>query len=195
MHPLSWLLAVSLLLQVRLPENAVEVVSEGERISVKADRLPLSQLLDRIARKTGMTVTYEGTRPSMLVSLDVERVSEVEAVLKVMEGLGISYVLKTDATGEGVDLLIVSGAGAGTLVAANQPAGHVESPPEEVVPAYNYVPLDPAVVEAAGGDAPPNLKNPYMGLPAQHFPQAMAPQPSEIAGPELPQAASYPSSR
>lgn len=200
------LLAASLLLDAMpAPRNAVEVVAAGGRVTVRAERLPLSQLLDRIAQKTGMKVTYEGARPSMPVSLDVEQVSEVEAILKVMEGLGLSYVFKTDASGEGVDSLIVSGTGAGTLVAAASPSAHVDPPPEEPIEEYSRIPLDPAVVEASGGAQPPNLNNPYMGLPPQHFPQAMnAPPPSEagpgpapappppVPEPRFPGGASYP---
>jgi hypothetical protein len=191
------LLAASLLLDAMpAPRNAVEVIASGGRVTVRAERLPLSQLLDRIAQKTGMKVTYDGTRPSTLVSLDVEGVSEVEAILKLMEGLGISYVFKTDATGEAVDSLIVSGPGAGTLVAAASPSGHVDPPPEEPVEEYGRIPLDPAVVEASGGAGPPNLNNPYMGLPPQHFPQAALPVPSEagppVPEPKFPGAASFP---
>jgi hypothetical protein len=173
-----------------------EVVASGGRVTVRADRVPLSHLLDRIAVATGMKVTYEGTRPQALVSLDVERLSEVALILKLMEGQATSYVLQTDATGERVASLIVPGTGGGgsATVASNTPPPPPE--PEEVVPAYDYVPLDPAVLEAQGGDRPPDRNNPYMGLPVQHFPQAMgAAAPPEGAEPEAPtfsRGASYP---
>jgi hypothetical protein len=164
--------------------------------------MPLSQLLDRIAVATGMKITYEGVRPSSLVSLDVENLSEVAVVLKVMEGQGISYVLQTDAAGERVTSLIVPGTGAGgASVASNAPP---PPEPEEVVPPYNYIPLDPAVIEAQGGEKPVDRDNPYMGLPVQHFPQAATyPAPAETAEPEpppplpvapqFPRSVSYPS--
>ena len=146
MLPLPWLLASSLLLQVA-PANAAEVLADGGKVTVRAERLPLTQLLDRMSRKTGMKVTYEGPRPSMIVSLDVDGMTEVAAVLKLMEGLGISYVLQTDATGERVDLLILSTtAGPGALVAAAEPSKYVDPPAEEPIEAYSHIPLDPAVL-------------------------------------------------
>jgi hypothetical protein len=192
--------------------NAVEVVASGGRITVRAERLPLHQLLDRIATATGMTVTYEGSRPTAPITFDVENLTEIDAILRLMEGLGISYVLRTDQTGEGVDLLIITGAGAGPLLASVTPSQHVDPPFEEPVPAYNHVPLDPAVLEAAGGEKPADLNNPYMGLPPQHFPQAVGgvpPQTTEekhalerqlgvpdqqrdVPAPQFPQGASYP---
>ena len=179
--------------------NRTEVLASGGKVTVRAERLPLNHLLDRIATATGMRVTYEGTRPSNLVSMDVENLSEVAAVLKLMEGLGVSYLLQTDATGEGVDLLIVSGSGAGSLVASNAPPAHVDSVADEIVPAYDHIPLDPAVLEAQGGEQPVDRNNPYMGLPVQHFPQAMtgpAPEGEKPApppqAPQFPHAASFP---
>lgn len=204
MLPAPWFLALALLLDGRAPRNAVEVIASGGRVTVRAERLPLYQLLDRMAVATGMELTYDGARPSALVSVDVEDLSEVAATLKVMEGLGISYVLRTDATGEGVDRLIVAGPDAGSLVAAVTPSAHVDPPYEPPIEAFNRVPLDPAVVEASGGAGPPDLNNRYMGLPPQIFPQGAAaakegaglaeeePAPPAPA-PRFPQGASYPS--
>lgn len=189
--------------------NAAEVIASGSRITVRAERLPVYQLLDRIATATGMTVTYDGSRPTALVSFDVENLAEIDAILKLMEGLGVSYVLRTDQTGEGVDLLIITGPGAGPLTASVTPSAHVDPPPEPPIPAYSHVPLDPAVVEAAGGDKPPDLNNPYMGLPPHLFPQATgasAPTPEQMQSrgaaspegsasvpePRFPQGASFP---
>ena len=175
-----------------------EVFASGGRVTVRAERLPLSQLLDRIALATGMKVTYEGSRPQALVSLDVEGLSEMAVILKLMEGQGISFVLQTDATGERVASLIVPGTGGGSVVASNGPAPPPE--PEEIYPAYDHIPLDPAVLEAQGGEKPPDRNNPYMGLPVQHFPQALgvpaiaegAAEPEPPQQPQFPRGASFP---
>ena len=197
MAPLPWLLALALLVEGRAPRHGIEVVATGGRLTVRAERVPLTQLLERIAVATGMTITYEGNRPSTLVSLDVENMAEVGAVLKLMEGLGISYVLRTDQTGEGVDLLIVTGPGAGPLMAAITPSAHVDPPPEAPIPAYNHVPLDPAVEEAAQAAMPADPR--FMGLPPQVFPTVKGEvppggekDPNTFDPPVFPQGTSYP---
>src|SRR5678815_2392631 len=100
----AWLL-VSLLAppaDARRPD--FDVHAAGGAVTIHARNLPLSQILDRLSAATGMTLNYEGTRPSVAVSVDVENMSETEAVLHLMEGLGISYVYRTDASGQRVDL-------------------------------------------------------------------------------------------
>ena len=173
------------------PRAKAEVLASGGKVSVRAERMPVNQILDRLARATGMKLTYEGTQPQSLVSIDVENVTEVAAVVRLMEGLGISYVLQTDVTGERVASLIVPGAVAGGSRVAN--AAPPPPEPEEIYPAYDHIPLDPAVVEAAGGERRPDPNNPYMGLPVQHFPQALTGPPEGDKPPEFPQAVSYPS--
>ena len=204
----AWLL-VSLLAppaDARRPD--FDVHAAGGAVTIHARNLPLSQILDRLSAATGMTLNYEGTRPSIPVSVDVENISETEAVLHLMEGLGISYVYRTDASGQRVDLLIVSGSGGGgTATASSSSSAPPEDAYEEPVADYAHIPLDPAVLEAAGGPIKPDLSNPYLGLPTNHFPQAapgyQPPAPpddptgsagsrSAPAPPSFPQAASYP---
>jgi hypothetical protein len=178
----TWLLASALAVadDTRRPEP--EIRAAGGAVTIRAQNLPLSQILDRLSTATGMDLTYEGARPTTPVTVSVEGVSEAEAILKLMEGLGVSYVFRTDATGQHVDLLIVSGSGAGRLVAAAaQPSA--PEPYEEPVADYGHIPLDPAVLEAAGGQVKPDLTNPYLGLPPQHFPQALpGGQPADPTG-------------
>ena len=176
------------------PRAKAEVLASGGKVTVRAERMPVNQILDRLARATGMKLTYEGTQPQSLVSIDVENVTEVAAVVRLMEGLGISYVLQTDPTGERVASLIVPGVvNGGSRVATS--AAPAPPEPEEVYPAYDHIPLDPAVLEAQGGERRADPNNPYMGLPVQHFPQAMTGPPEGEKPPEapqFPQGASYP---
>ena len=154
------------------------------QVTIHADKMPLSQILDRLAASSGMKITYEGARPSMPVSMTVDGITETEAILRLMEGQGVSYVLATDPTGERVDTLIISGVGAGRPVApSSQSAASSSSEPayEEPVADYGHVPLDPAVIEAAGGPQKPDLNSPYLGLPPQHFPPGIPP-PSDPTG-------------
>lgn len=214
MLPIAWLVASALVAaDPRLPETQIRA-SDGA-VTIHAQSLPLSQILDRLASATGMAVTYEGPRPSTPITMSVDGISETEAILKLMEGLGVSYVFRTDLTGERVDVLIVSGAGAGSVVSSSaqqqQPSSTSEQY-EEPVADYGHIPLDPAVVEANGPQGKPDLNNPYLGLPAQHFPQAVPQQQIDPTGsasqgtgsrnspgpgpgpaaPSFPQGASYP---
>jgi hypothetical protein len=202
MLPGPWLLLFALLLPGDAPSTGAEVRAQAGEVAIHAESLPLSELLDRLARATGMKVTYEGGRPAARVTVSLDGLSEVDAVVKLMEGTGLSYVYRTDATGRRVDLLIVSSSGGG-LVASAEPSKHVDPPPEEPIEAFNHVPLDPAVAEAAGPQGPPDLKNPYLGLPPTLFPPGSfpdAPQgpvptpgmPQPIPQPQFPQGASYP---
>jgi hypothetical protein len=149
-----------------------------------------------------MTLTYEGSRPAMPITMTADGISEVDAVQKLMEGLGVSYVLSTDATGRRVETLIVAGTGGGAMV-ASAPLPPPEPVYEEPVGDYGRIPLDPAVLEAAGPQVRPDLNNPYLGLPPQHFPQAVqqpaADDPTGASGsrgrpgrPMFPPGASYP---
>jgi hypothetical protein len=201
MLTVAWLLLSVVAQAADARRTDLEVRAAGGEVTIHARNLPLSQILDRLARATGMDLTYDGARPGIPVTLNVENVSQTEAVLRLMEGLGISYVLRTDASGQRVDLLVVSGEGAGTgpLMASSQP------PPEtydEPVAEYAHIPLDPAALEAAGGQTRPDLNNPYLGLPPALFPQAApgyqppaaeeAPPPDVPAPPVFPQGVSYP---
>ncbi len=183
-----------------------EIRAASGTVTIHAANMPLNQILDRLATATGMTVTYEGTRPSMPVTMTADGISEVHAILRLMEGLGVSYVMRTDATGQRVDTLIISGTGGGgSAVAAAQHGPPPEPAYEEPVADYGHIPLDPAVLEAAGPQTKPDLNNPYLGLPPQHFPQGAQQQqqpeadPTGASGsrnmpsaPMYPQGASYP---
>jgi hypothetical protein len=207
----AWLvasaLAVAEAVDARPAEAEPVIRAEGGGVTIRASNLPLSQILDRLSSATGMDLTYEGARPTAPVTMSVDGISEAEAVLRLMEGLGVSYVFRTDATGQRVDLLIVSGVGAGTVAKA-QSSSAAEPPYEEPVGDYGHIPLDPAAVEAAGPQVKPDLNNPYLGLPAQHFPQGVPAPPGEPPGatapggsrnapqypnpPSFPQGGSYP---
>jgi hypothetical protein len=205
----AWLVASALAVAEAVETRPAEPVirAEGGGVTIRARNLPLSQILDRLSSATGMDLTYEGARPTAPVTMSVDGISEAEAVLRLMEGLGVSYVFRTDATGQRVDLLIVSGVGAGTVAKASSSVS-AEPQYEEPVGDYGHIPLDPAAVEAAGPQVKPDLNNPYLGLPAQHFPQGVPapegerPAPTPPGGsrntpqypnpPSFPQGGSYP---
>jgi hypothetical protein len=114
----------------------------GGRVSLRVGSAPLSEVLDRLARQTGMKVIYDGAPPRALVrGRHVEDVTPAEALLDVLEGLGIGYALRFDPTGVKVDTLLVLGTAAGT------PGGSVPRP----------VAAPPALRPPVGPPPPPLL--------------------------------------
>jgi hypothetical protein len=99
------------------------------RLDIKAAAAPLSEVLGQLARQTGMKVVNEGPGTSMTLTLSLEDRTPVEAVLGMLEGLGLNYALATDGTGKRVETLILSG------VAAPGPA----LPP----PVHSYAAVSP----------------------------------------------------
>lgn len=88
----------------------MDVEAKGGLLTVRARAVPLAELLDRLSGATGMKLTYDGRRPSQLMTLNIEHLSEAEAVGRIFEGLGINYALQTDASGRRVERLIISDA-------------------------------------------------------------------------------------
>lgn len=96
---------------VALPAAAAEVnvrVVDG-RVDLAATAAPVAEVLERLARQTGMKVIYEGPQPRQLVSLSLSRRTPAEAVVGLLEGLGVNYMLFGDPTGVGVQTLMIAG--------------------------------------------------------------------------------------
>src|SRR5687768_12723182 len=100
-------------LAAALPAAAeVNVAVNDGRVDLSARSAPLSDVLDRLARQTAMQVTYEGAPPRNLVTAALQSATPVQAVLSVLEGLGLNYALQLDRTGRQVrTLLLVSRTG------------------------------------------------------------------------------------
>jgi hypothetical protein len=113
----------SLLLTGSLAAAEVAIRVAGEEVAVNATAAPLADVLDDLARKTGMEVVYEGSPPRQRVTLALEDRSPTEAVLGILEGQGLNYALVADVTGTRVQKLIVAGpAGTGTISGSGAPA-------------------------------------------------------------------------
>ena len=139
--------AAALFLLGGMASADVDVQLRGGRVDVRAAAAPLSQVLDRLARATGMKVVYQGAAPSVLVSLGLEGRTPAEAVFGVLEGLGLNYAFVLDAAGNKVETLILAGAaGAKTASSSGPPA------PPAVAPAPRYVPRPRTPPPAAGPD-------------------------------------------
>jgi hypothetical protein len=126
----------------------VDVQYKDGQVSVRASAAPLSEVLDRLARATGMKVVQQGATPSMLLSLSLENRTPAEAVFGVFEGLGLNYAFVLDATGSKIETLILAGASGAKAAPASTSPGPV--PPS----APRYFPRREAPLPAAGPDEP-----------------------------------------
>jgi len=138
---MRYLAACGLLLAVSAPAAEIDVrATAGGRVSLKVNAAPLSEVLDRLARQTGMKVVYDGVPPRAIVrGRQVENATPAEAVTDVLEGLGVSYALRLDATGAKVDTLLVLGA----TRSATAPAAPRPTVPPVRIPGMGGVPIAP----------------------------------------------------
>ena len=110
---MRWFSAIALTVAAGLPAAAdaeVEIRNNGGRLDLRATATPLADVLDRLARTTGMKVVHEGAPPRQQVTLALAGRTHAEAVLGVLDGQGLNYALKMDATGTRVEMLILAGA-------------------------------------------------------------------------------------
>jgi hypothetical protein len=183
-------------LAARLGAAEVTVrVSEG-KVDLAATAAPLAEILDRLARQTGMKVVYEGPAPRQPVTLSFQRRTPAEAVLSVFEGLGVNFALVGDGSGSGVHTLIVAGASA---VAAS-PAAASPGPPSPAglrqpfafPPASNPDLADPAFEEEP---EVPDDPAPFGLPPGAELPSRPPGDPAAPPGATPPEAAPAPELR
>jgi hypothetical protein len=86
-----------------------EVLASPEGVVIRTDATPVSDVLDALAKQAGVKIIYDGAPPRDPVTVDRRSHSLVEAIPALLEGLGLSYVLKMDDTGTKVDTLFVAG--------------------------------------------------------------------------------------
>jgi len=178
------------------PDQVDLRATQAGRVSLKVGAAPLSEVLDRLARQTGMKVIYDGAPPRTVVrSRQVEDVTPAEAVADVLEGLGVSYALRLDATGAKVDTLLVLSATKSGAKPSPRPAvppvrlpglANLPVPPEE--DPDEDVPSEPpeeAPAEARPPQDRPDITRP-MGLPGQMGIPGQMPGPMGIPGVTVP---------
>lgn len=123
----------------------VDVQLKAGRVDVRATAAPLTEVLDRLARATGMKVVQQGTTPSMLLSLHLSDRTPAEAVFGVLEGLGLNYAFVLDASGQRIDTLVLAGASGAKATPTSAPAAPIAPP--------RYVPQPQASPPGSGPDA------------------------------------------
>jgi hypothetical protein len=106
----------------------VTVRAAGSRVDVTANAAPLADVLDRLARQTGMKVVYEGPAPRQLVTVSLLGRSPAEAVHDLLEGQGLNYALLGDSSGTGVQTLLMTGQ-ASSVASSSSSASSSAAPP------------------------------------------------------------------
>jgi hypothetical protein len=162
----------------------INVRVAGGRVDLTANAAPVADVLDRLSRQTGMKVVYEGAPPRQLVSVTLAGRTPAEAVVGLLEGLGLNYMLLGDPSGARVQTLMMGGAAPtapSPRIASPSPssrpapvssadADEAEEPDEEPEPAQpNPPPLRPGPAglppPAQGGPAAPAPNVPGAALP------------------------------
>jgi hypothetical protein len=158
----------------------------GDKLDVRATAAPISEVLDRIARETGMKVTYDGAPPRARVSVTLTGVTPAQAVLAVLEGQGLNYALRMDPKSVRIEsLLMVAGSGAGAAVAARPQPGPRAidrepdiTEPEEEAPAEAPPPPEERRPFPFPGGAPPSGPAMPLALPTPPSVPSASPAPS-----------------
>ena len=130
-----------------LPARAdVDVQLKAGRVDVRATAAPLTEVLDRLARATGMKLVQQGVTPSMLLSLHLQDRTPAEAVFGVLEGLGLNYAFVLDLSGTRIETLVLAGASGARAPTAAPAVSTAPAPPR-------YIPQPSSPPPASGPDS------------------------------------------
>jgi len=206
----------------RVVSSGTEVRLDGGRVVVQATSVPLIEVLSRFSQATGAKIVYDAGKPRQLVTVAIDAASQAEALAQLLEGQGLSYAVRLDSTGQGVDMLFLMSKGQSASASAASAAAAPPSARREMGDVEerieNPIENDPGVVEGQeAADNPdqgqpiipileldPTVVNPAPGAPPPPAPGGAAPQmgpripfatPWQPAMPTFPQAASYPAWR
>jgi len=187
-RPSNVILAVSVVLFGGAGDGPgeLQVRKEGQTVSVNGSRVPLSDVLDRLASTTGMKVVYDGPRPRRLVTVHIEGRSEVETLRALFEGLAINYALTLDPSGLHVASLILmtdgtrDGVPSGSRPDVPSPASLGTEPPPEEFPADSPADLETGPVL---GPFEGEREMPPGSTPQPGFTPERTPTPIELAPP------------
>jgi hypothetical protein len=147
-------------------EIALRVRANG-RIDLRVTSAPLSAVLDRLARETGVELVYQGARPQRVVSLEVYGSDQARTVLEVLDRLAVNYAVSFDAEGTRVRKIVIddSAAAAHTQAAEQANQGRAaETEPAAPAP----LPQESAPEMPSASEDGPNASFPL--LPADYQP-------------------------
>ena len=100
-------IALAALLSAPMLRAEVVVAVGSGRVDLTATSAPLADVLERLGLRTGMTVSYDGPPPRQAVSAALHQATPAEAVLSLLEGLGLSYAIQLGPRGTRVKSLLL----------------------------------------------------------------------------------------
>ncbi len=101
-------LLLALIAESALAEDVAVRVREDGRVDVRVRAAPLTAVLDRLGSQTGMKVTYGKPLPRRVVSLAVSGSDHAQAVLELLEGVGVDYAVTTNSEGTRILSVVVA---------------------------------------------------------------------------------------
>jgi hypothetical protein len=116
------------------PGSMLEVSAADGRLTIRTIGTPLADVLQEVARKTGMQVVFETRPPRQLVSANIEGLPEEEAIARLFEGQSVSWAVQLAANRRRIERLVI--AEPGVAGRAKQPGqAKPQDVPEPEVPA------------------------------------------------------------
>jgi hypothetical protein len=159
------LTAVLVLMAQTARTAPISIEIHGERVNIRAEKVPLVQILNGVAWESKMKIVYDTAPPQVLVSVDIKGATLSDAITELLQGHGLLYMAKMDPSGTRVETLLLTNGGAGTV--------RLDAPPPPPEPEYQpeyqpeYVP-----------EVPPEI-------PIEHVP---TPEPTPYQPPASPSA-------
>ena len=176
------------------PTAEVKVV--GGRVHIQATTTPVSTVLDRLSRVTGMKVVYEGAPPTDRLTANIDAGSETEALSRLLEGLGLTYAFKLDAAGRHVETLYITAASSSTSRRASSTRPSRTPSPVMSAPPVEEDVVDESMTAAEPPPGEPDTADPSVGV-AAGSPGLVGGVPvfegGDSQSPGFPDAASFPS--
>ena len=168
------------------PELNIEL--RGSTIDIRARQVPLQQVLDQLAQKTGMKIVYDTEPPQDQVSLELSGFGVPAALTELLRGHGLHYVTMMDRSGQRVEtLLLTHGGGTGARAQAAPPPPPNPEEHQEYYEEPQEYPEPPPPPEQT--PPPPPAPGPVWAPGAVVPPGGGIPGISNIGGPQVPPSA------
>ncbi len=164
--------AAFLLLPRTSPAQPVEVTYLNGLVTIHCKDAPLSSVFERIEEATGIELTLEDEVKSKRLTANLVGLPVSMAVSRLLEGVGVNYIVMMDPSDWGrVDKIFVGAGGGGPARAAGPVRGPVV-PEEPVDEAFEEVPESfEEGMEATAGDIG-DAMDPGMEVPPEDMPQS-----------------------
>jgi hypothetical protein len=79
----------------------------GQCVDIQAAAVPLADLLDELAQRTGVQLAFEGANPRQTITVDLKCGKPIDALLGVLEGQGLNYVVQMSPDGVRIEKLLL----------------------------------------------------------------------------------------